>query len=88
MAALALDNTGVEPQEPPMIQAPTPSYDFDNLLHVQVMAMLGVHLGELFDFEALADACAEDGRYHFLLASAPLWVHGGVGSPPNAIGIR
>ena len=67
---------------------PTPTYDFDNLLHVQVMTMLGVHLGELFDFEALADACAADGRYGFLLTSAQLWVQGGVGSPPNAIAIR
>jgi kynurenine formamidase len=88
VVALAVDNTGVEPAPAPMTTQPTPTYDFDNLLHVQVMAMLGVHLGELFDFEALADACAADGRYDFLLASAPLWVKGGVGSPPNAIAIR
>jgi len=71
-----------------MITQPTPTYDFDNLLHGQVMTMLGVHLGELFDFEALADACAADGRYEFLLTSAPLWIQGGVGSSPNAIAIR
>jgi hypothetical protein len=48
----------------------------------------GFTMADVLDFEALADACAADGRYDFLLASAPLWVQGGVGSPLNAIAIR
>jgi Putative cyclase len=88
IVALAVDNAGVEPEPAPMTPGPNPGYDFDNLLHVRVMVALGVHLGELFDFEAIAQACAADGRYDFMLASAPLWVEGGVGTPPNAIAIR
>jgi hypothetical protein len=88
IVALAVDNTGVEPAPPPMVTEPELAPDYDNLVHTRVMAMLGVHLGEFFDFDALAEACANDGRYEFLLVSAPLAIRGGVGSPPNAIAIR
>jgi hypothetical protein len=45
-------------------------------------------LGELFDFDALATTCAQDGRYTFLFTAAPLPLVGGIGSPANAIAIR
>ena len=38
--------------------------------------------------EELAAACAEDGRWSFLYAAAPLKVVGGSGSPVNPIAIR
>lgn len=38
--------------------------------------------------EDLAADCAEDGRYEFLVTSAPLNLSGGVGSPPNALAIK
>jgi kynurenine formamidase len=84
-ALLALDNPTVEPS-PVLMDAAGPR--FDELCHVRVMVALGINLGEFFDLDELADACAADGRYDFLLTSAPLHVAGGVGSPPNALAIR
>ena len=41
--------------------------------------------GKLPNFERLAAACADEGRYEFLLVIAPLVVEGGTGSPVNPI---
>jgi hypothetical protein len=38
--------------------------------------------------DELARDCARDGRYAFLLASVPLNLRGGVGSPPQAVAIK
>jgi kynurenine formamidase len=84
-ALLALDNPTVEPS-PIVMDENGPR--LDELCHTRVMVALGINLGEFFDLDALADACAADGRYDFLLTSAPLHVRGGVGSPPNALAIR
>ena len=85
VVALALDNPGVEPFPPPV---GADGLDFDAMCHVRVMALLGVQLGEFFNFEALAADCSADGGYDFLLTSMPLDIPGGIGSPPNAIAIR
>ena len=45
-------------------------------------------LGEQFQLAPLAADCAQDGRYEFMLVSAPLNVEGGVASPPNAVAIK
>jgi hypothetical protein len=37
--------------------------------------------------EPLAQACAEEGRYEFLLTVNPLHVRGGTGSPVNPIAV-
>jgi kynurenine formamidase len=52
------------------------------------IARMGFTIGEMFDFEALADDCARDGRYTAFFTSSPLNLRGGVGSPPNAIAIK
>ena len=52
------------------------------------VALLGIPLGEFFDFDALADHCAGDGVYEFLFTSKPLGIRGGLGSPPNALAIK
>ncbi len=57
-------------------------------LHVRALCYLGLPFGELWDLEALAEDCAEDRVYAFLLTSAPLHLRGGVGSPPNALAIK
>jgi len=57
-------------------------------LHMDVLALLGIPIGELWFLDALAADCASDGIYEFLLTSAPLNVVGGVGSPPNALAIK
>jgi kynurenine formamidase len=79
VAAVAADNPGVEV---------SPGDRAVGSLHRRVLPLLGIVLGELFDFEALAGACREDGRWDFLLVSVPLHVRGGVGSPANAIAVR
>ena len=76
-AAIAVDN--------PAVEVWPPSGFF---MHRSLLPLLGIPLGELWDLEALAADCAADGTYDCLLASAPLNVRGGVGSPPNALAIR
>ena len=78
VAALASDSVTVEvwPIEPPR-----PS------LHLSI-ARLGLTIGEMFDFEALAADCSEQGDYLAMFTSSPLNLRGGVGSPPNAMAIR
>jgi kynurenine formamidase len=85
VAALAVDNPAVEPFPP---SAGMASFTADDMVHVKVLTMLGIPLGEFFDFEALADDCASDGVYEFLFTSAPLGIPGGIGSPPNALALK
>lgn len=82
VAAIAVDNPGVEPFP---VGA---TGGVDDTVHARVMAMLGIPLGEFFDFEALAEDCASDKNYEFLFTSAPLGIPGGIGSPPNALAIK
>jgi kynurenine formamidase len=56
--------------------------------HRRLIALQGMAIGELWDLEELAEDCAEDGTYEFMLVSAPLYVPGGVGSPANAYAIK
>lgn len=58
------------------------------IMHRALIALLGMPIGELWDLDALAQACAQDHRWSFLLTVAPLTIVGGVGSPANAIALR
>ncbi len=57
-------------------------------LHVVLLVNAGVLFGEMFDLEALADDCAGDGVYEFLLVAAPLPFTGAVGGPLNPIAMK
>jgi kynurenine formamidase len=57
-------------------------------LHNALMRNLGIALTEICDLESLAAACAEDGRWDFLYAAAPLKIHRATGSPVNPLAIR
>ena len=57
-------------------------------LHSNLIALLGMPIGEMWDLEALAADCAADGRWTGLLTSAPLNYPGGLGSPANALAIK
>ncbi|MHB2029489.1 MAG: cyclase family protein [Acidimicrobiales bacterium] len=57
-------------------------------LHRRLIPGLGMAIGELFNFEVLAQRCADDDRWTFLILSVPLNFRGGVGSPANAIVVR
>jgi kynurenine formamidase len=58
------------------------------IMHRALIALLGMPIGELWNLDALAAACASDGRWSFLLTVSPLPLIGGVGSPANATAIR
>jgi kynurenine formamidase len=80
VAAIATDSPAVEPL--PM------DVGDGNLLHYRALPLLGLPLGELFELAPLAADCARDGRYEFMLVSAPLPIEGGIASPPNAVAIK
>lgn len=56
-------------------------------LHVIAIPHMGLPLLDNANFEGLSDACAERGRYEFMLTIAPLVVLGGTGSPVNPIAV-
>ncbi|KIW05750.1 uncharacterized protein PV09_03606 [Verruconis gallopava] len=56
-------------------------------LHSYLLPRWGSPIGEMFDVEALAEACKKYGRYEFFFVSSPANVPGGVGSWPNAMAI-
>ena len=85
VAALAVDNPAVEPV--PTTAALPAGSGIDDTAHARVLALLGVPLGEFFDFDRLAQHCAESRDYDFCFTSAPLRLHGAVGSPPNALAL-
>ena len=55
------------------------------VLHEWILVHWGMPLGELFNLKRIAQLCSEEKRWSFFLTSAPLYVHGGVASPPNCI---
>ncbi|MFE4001174.1 cyclase family protein [Nocardioides sp. YIM B13467] len=81
IAAIATDTWGFEVR-------PNEFDDAFQPLHQVAIPHLGLFLGEMWDLDGLAAACAEDGRYDFLLTAAPLRVTGAVGAPVNPIALR
>jgi kynurenine formamidase len=57
-------------------------------LHQIAIPNLGLFLGEMWDLDELAETCALDGRYEFMLTAAPLPITGAVGSPVNPVAVR
>ncbi len=80
VAAIGTDSPGVEPLPMDLMD--------EGLLHYRALPLLGLPLGELFVLAPLAEDCARDRRYEFMLVSAPLHVEGGIASPPNAVVIK
>lgn len=58
------------------------------IMHRALIGLLGMPIGELWNLDRLAMACAADERWSFLLTVAPLPLVGGVGSPANAVALR
>lgn len=54
-------------------------------IHSVAIPHMGLPLLDNAIFDELADACAELGRWEFMLTIAPLYVIGGTGSPVNPI---
>jgi kynurenine formamidase len=56
--------------------------------HRRLIALQGMAIGELWELDPLAEDCAADNVYEFMLVSAPLNIPGAVGSPANAYAIK
>jgi kynurenine formamidase len=80
VAAIATDSPAVEPM-------PSDFADM-GILHYRALPLLGLPLGELFVLAPLAEDCARDRRYEFMMVSAPMTLEGGIATPPNAIAIK
>jgi len=79
VAAIAADTWGLEVQ-PNEIQVFNP-------IHIVGLVHMGLALGEIFDFDALATVCDELGQYEFLFVSPVLPITGASGSATGAIAI-
>jgi kynurenine formamidase len=80
IAAIATDTWGFEVRPNEFDAAFQP-------LHQVAIPHLGLFIGEMWDLDDLADACAADERWSFLLVAAPLRVTGAVGAPANPIAL-
>lgn len=81
IAALATDTWGVEVRPNELAGAVQP-------LHQVMIPNIGLLIGEIFEFEELANDCANDHIYEFLFVAAPLPVTGAVGSPVNPLALK
>ena len=81
VAAICADNTAIEvmPCEDPDVFYP---------VHLLGIRDMGMPFGEMFDLETLAEDCASDGQWDFLLSAPPLKVSGGIGSPLNPLAVK
>lgn len=65
---------------------PQPAGDLPRLaVHDFALTMLGIHLLDRADFDALSEAAAARNRWEFMLTVAPLPIPKGTGSPVNPI---
>src|ERR1700674_579598 len=80
VAAVGTDCPAVEPWP----------WDFkdEGALHYRTLPLLGLPIGEQFVLDPLAEDCAQDRCYEFMLVSVPLNLEGGIASPPNAVAIK
>lgn len=81
VAAVCSDNWAIEvlPGEIPGEQMP---------VHMVLIRDMGMTLGEILDFEELAEDCAADGRYDFFLTAPPIKFRRALGSPINPLAIK
>lgn len=57
-------------------------------MHQVLVPHMGFWIGEMWAMDALADDCAADGSYEFLLVAPPLPFTGAVGSPINPVALK
>jgi len=81
VAAVCSDNWAIEvlPGENP---------DAVLTVHMILIRDMGMTLGEILDFEELAQDCAADGVWEFFFVAPPLKVTRGVGSPINPLALK
>jgi kynurenine formamidase len=81
IAAVACDTWGLE-------VLPYETQDTIAPLHQIVLTHCGITIGEMFDLEQLAAACAEDGVYDCLLVGPVLPLDGAINTPVNPLAVR
>lgn len=81
IAAIATDTWGFEVRPNEFDHAFQP-------LHQIAIPHIGLFIGEMWDLDALAEACASDGHYDFFLTASPLRITGAVGAPVNPVAVR
>ncbi len=85
-SVVASDTVAVEVRPVP---AGSPfTHNVEGMMHPDLIALLGVSLGELWKLDELAADCAADGVYECMLTAKPLNLVGGVGSPANAMALK
>lgn len=57
-------------------------------VHMVLLRDMGMTLGEILDFEALAEDCASDGVYEFFFCGPPIKFQRALGSPINPLAIK
>ena len=67
--------------------APRAPGDIGNAVHNFALGILGIHILDRVDLDALAEAAAARNRWEFMLTIAPLPIPNGTGSPVNPIGV-
>ncbi|MGW7454326.1 cyclase family protein [Streptomyces sp. NPDC054787] len=66
---------------------PSPVEGLHSPVHALAVTAMGVPLLDNLDLEALSAACAQAGRYEFMIVVTPLNVPGGTGSPVNPVAL-
>ncbi|WP_201840152.1 cyclase family protein [Microvirga zambiensis] len=85
-SVVASDTVAVEVM--PSVQSSPFANNVGRMMHPELIALLGVCLGELWKLDELAKDCAADGIYEFMVTAKPLNLVGGVGSPANALALK
>jgi kynurenine formamidase len=67
--------------------APSTTEGISFPIHALALNAMGVLLLDYLQFEDVAAACEETGRWEFLFVTAPLRIPGGTGSPVNPLAI-
>jgi kynurenine formamidase len=85
-SAVVSDNIALEARP----TAPDSPFDGSvmRMMHQDLIALLGLCIGELWRLDELAADCADDGVYECMVVAKPLNIVGGVGSPPNALALK
>lgn len=83
LAAVCADNLAVEVITPEGMASDVPL-----AFHMLTLRDMGCPLGEMFNLDALAADCAEDGRYAFLLSAPPIAFTNAFGSPVNPLALK
>jgi kynurenine formamidase len=81
VAAVATDTWGLE-------VLPNETADVFQPLHIILLVNAGIHIGEMFDLEELAEDCRADGVWDFMFVAPPLTITGSVGSAINPQAIK